>query len=267
MTITLDELRSRVAAAINSDARFPKNADGKERFWIREIIMDSESDWTAIINDNDTQKLSKIKFTIGGDDDTVTLSSEGPRSTEIIYAEDSGILKIRAGKRGSKDNPAEITGAMFCVGTLTNKPAFAQMEALFAERHTNQTAAAAATTQQRRTMRKVKLTKDRDGELAGATVTIEDEIARAVLAGGGGIYAEDAAFAALESDRNKDKQEKEELQKELDKHHRARAVQAVAAAVKRGAIHPKQTIKKIADGKEFEAGNLSAKTTPLARVC
>lgn len=39
----------------------------------------------------------------------------------------SGVLVFPEGVRGSRSNPARITGVDFCVGTLTNKPAFHSM--------------------------------------------------------------------------------------------------------------------------------------------
>jgi len=39
----------------------------------------------------------------------------------------SGVLVFPEGARGSRSNPARITGVDFCVGTLTNKPAFHSM--------------------------------------------------------------------------------------------------------------------------------------------
>lgn len=36
----------------------------------------------------------------------------------------SGVLEFEDGARGSAGNPARVTGIAFCVGTLTNKPAF-----------------------------------------------------------------------------------------------------------------------------------------------
>jgi hypothetical protein len=38
-----------------------------------------------------------------------------------------GMLRFPEGVRGSRSNPAQITGVDFCVGTLTNKPAFHAM--------------------------------------------------------------------------------------------------------------------------------------------
>lgn len=164
-----------------------------------------------------------------------------------IYADDSGqFFKIRPGKRGSKSNPAEITGAMFCVGTLTNKPAFGAMDGFFAENQHNPTAAAAANQTQRKTMRKVKLTKDREGVIAGTCLQFEDDVAQAIVSGGGGIYAEDAPVVAeLQGQASKEKQRADELQKQVDRHNRAKAVECVNAAIARGAINPKQTIKQI----------------------
>lgn len=40
----------------------------------------------------------------------------------------NGTLRFPDGVRGSRSNPAEITGVDFCVGTLTNKPAFIEMK-------------------------------------------------------------------------------------------------------------------------------------------
>ena len=38
--------------------------------------------------------------------------------------EKDGVMVFPAKARGGKDNPAEVTGIAYCVGTLTNKPAF-----------------------------------------------------------------------------------------------------------------------------------------------
>lgn len=166
--------------------------------------------------------------------------------------EEGGVMKIRAGKRGSRENPAEIVGAMFCVGSLTNKAAFGQMDGFFAERQTeNPTAAAAADLNQRKpAMRKVKLTKDREGVAAGTIESYDEAVAAAIVNGGGGIYAEDApVLAQMQSQASSEKTRADELQKQVDRHNRDRAVQCVNAAIKRGAINPKQTIKKIIDDK------------------
>jgi hypothetical protein len=52
-------------------------------------------------------------------------------TTDADYAkatEDGGTLRFPEGVRGSRSNPAQITGVDFCVGTLTNKPAFIEMK-------------------------------------------------------------------------------------------------------------------------------------------
>lgn len=51
-------------------------------------------------------------------------------TTDADYAsatERDGVLMFPEGARGSRSNPAKITGVDFCVGTLTNKPAFREM--------------------------------------------------------------------------------------------------------------------------------------------
>ena len=51
-------------------------------------------------------------------------------TTDADYAkakEENGVLVFPDGVRGSRSNPASITGVDFCVGTLTNKPAFHEM--------------------------------------------------------------------------------------------------------------------------------------------
>lgn len=51
-------------------------------------------------------------------------------TTDAEYAkavERDGVLYFPDGVRGSRSNPARITGVDFCVGTLTNKPAFRAM--------------------------------------------------------------------------------------------------------------------------------------------
>lgn len=51
-------------------------------------------------------------------------------TTDADYAsatESGGVLRFPDGARGSRSNPARITGVDFCVGTLTNKPAFHAM--------------------------------------------------------------------------------------------------------------------------------------------
>lgn len=51
-------------------------------------------------------------------------------TTDADYAsatERDGVLAFPEGARGSRSNPAKITGVDFCVGTLTNKPAFHSM--------------------------------------------------------------------------------------------------------------------------------------------
>lgn len=51
-------------------------------------------------------------------------------TTDAEYAkavDKNGVLYFPDGVRGSESNPAEITGIDFCVGTLTNKPAFHNM--------------------------------------------------------------------------------------------------------------------------------------------
>jgi len=52
-------------------------------------------------------------------------------TTDADYAkatEDGGTLRFPEGVRGSRSNPAQITGVDFCVGTLTNRPAFIEMK-------------------------------------------------------------------------------------------------------------------------------------------
>jgi len=52
-------------------------------------------------------------------------------TTDADYAkatEDGGTLRFPDGVRGSRSNPAQITGVDFCVGTLTNRPAFIEMK-------------------------------------------------------------------------------------------------------------------------------------------
>lgn len=51
-------------------------------------------------------------------------------TTDADYSkatERGGVLMFPEGARGSRSNPAQITGVDFCVGTLTNKPAFHSM--------------------------------------------------------------------------------------------------------------------------------------------
>jgi hypothetical protein len=51
-------------------------------------------------------------------------------TTDADYSkatEHNGVLMFPEGVRGSRSNPAQITGVDFCVGTLTNKPAFHSM--------------------------------------------------------------------------------------------------------------------------------------------
>lgn len=51
-------------------------------------------------------------------------------TTDADYSkatERDGVLQFPEGVRGSRSNPAQITGVDFCVGTLTNKPAFHSM--------------------------------------------------------------------------------------------------------------------------------------------
>lgn len=51
-------------------------------------------------------------------------------STDADYAKaklEGGVYRFQEGVRGSTANPARITGIDFCVGTLTNKPAFRNM--------------------------------------------------------------------------------------------------------------------------------------------
>jgi len=51
-------------------------------------------------------------------------------TTDAEYAkaaENDGVLIFPEGVRGSRSNPAKITGVDFCVGTLTNRPAFHSM--------------------------------------------------------------------------------------------------------------------------------------------
>jgi hypothetical protein len=51
-------------------------------------------------------------------------------TTDADYSkatECGGVLMFPEGARGSRSNPAQITGVDFCVGTLTNKPAFHSM--------------------------------------------------------------------------------------------------------------------------------------------
>jgi len=51
-------------------------------------------------------------------------------TTDADYSkakESDGVLQFPEGVRGSRSNPASITGVDFCVGTLTNKPAFHSM--------------------------------------------------------------------------------------------------------------------------------------------
>lgn len=51
-------------------------------------------------------------------------------TTDADYSkatEHDGVLQFPEGVRGSRSNPAQITGVDFCVGTLTNKPAFHSM--------------------------------------------------------------------------------------------------------------------------------------------
>lgn len=51
-------------------------------------------------------------------------------TTDADYSkatEHNGVLMFPEGVRGSRSNPAQITGVDFCVGTLTNKPAFHAM--------------------------------------------------------------------------------------------------------------------------------------------
>lgn len=52
-------------------------------------------------------------------------------TTDADYAkasDDNGTLRFPDGVRGSRSNPAEITGIDFCLGTLTNRPAFIEMK-------------------------------------------------------------------------------------------------------------------------------------------
>ena len=53
------------------------------------------------------------------------------------------MLQFPEGVRGSQSNPARITGVDFCVGTLTNKPAFHSMNPVRAKEAATVTAAAA----------------------------------------------------------------------------------------------------------------------------
>lgn len=51
-------------------------------------------------------------------------------TTDADYSkatERDGVLQFPEGVRGSRSNPAQITGVDFCVGTLTNRPAFHSM--------------------------------------------------------------------------------------------------------------------------------------------
>lgn len=54
-------------------------------------------------------------------------------TTDADYAKasrdvETNCLRFPDGVRGSKSNPAEITGIDFCLGTLTNRPAFIEMK-------------------------------------------------------------------------------------------------------------------------------------------
>lgn len=57
-------------------------------------------------------------------------------TTDADYAkakEREGVFYFPDGVRGSAKNPAEITGVAFCVGTLTNKPAFRNINPVMAK--------------------------------------------------------------------------------------------------------------------------------------
>jgi len=62
-------------------------------------------------------------------------------TTDADYSkatEKNGMLLFPEGVRGSRSNPAQITGVDFCVGTLTNKPAFHAMSPVKASEETVQ---------------------------------------------------------------------------------------------------------------------------------
>ena len=61
-------------------------------------------------------------------------------TTDADYSkatERNGVLLFPEGVRGSRSNPAQITGVDFCVGTLTNKPAFHAMSPVKAKESVN----------------------------------------------------------------------------------------------------------------------------------
>lgn len=164
-------------------------------------------------------------------------------------------VRIAAGKRGSEENPARITGLVFpACGTLTNNPAFQKILPLWAKnaRRNHAPAHAGAPSGNEQPKEQMKLTPEakaalqaRKSELeqklptlrASATAAPNDAAAEdALSAAEGELETADAKLAAHDALTRND-----ELETALRAQRTKDAEIAVAAAVRRGAIRAADT--------------------------
>jgi hypothetical protein len=169
--------------------------------------------------------------------------------------EKNGCMVFPAYAKGSKENPASITGVAFSVGSLTNVPAFKSILPVRARQAEPQPETNNNAEQKKGLRMKVVFIEARDGHAAGATVELADDVAvKAVSAGYAiterehlAIKARDGELATL-----REKQKQQSLGK-IDA--------AVARAVTRKALFPKGDGEKSAETikakhiKQLESGN------------
>lgn len=158
-------------------------------------------------------------------------------------------LAIKAGKRGSKENPARMTGLVFpAIGTLTNDPAFRKILPLWAKN----AGAPSGTVNTKQQQTDMKLTPEQKAALQARKSDLEQSLPalRASAAGN----ASDAAAAEAVQDAEQELQmtdtklqldaaaaRNEELETALRAQRTKDADAGVADAIRRGAIAAKDT--------------------------
>lgn len=146
-------------------------------------------------------------------------------------------VTVPDGQRGSKQNPATVTGCAFVAGSLTNQPAFRKILPLWAKESTaaagEETKGGTTAEQQGARSMKVKLIRARGGNAAGTIVELPEADAVQALTAGDAITESTAELLS-----GKDLQIQQQGQA-LQARRQADAAAKVAAAVARGAIEPK----------------------------
>lgn len=146
---------------------------------------------------------------------------------------------VKSGKRGSRENPARITDIHFpSAGGFTNFPAFRNNLPLWAK-HAGATSTATTTPTRMKTKAELEAEIQRlSAEVAELTAADQNDqsVADGIIQKNNEIELAKAQLTAREA-----LDAKEVLEKEVMATRRAKAQEAVAAAVKRGAIPAKDT--------------------------